>query len=122
VDIKNMMLFKEIMNSLGNDDNPYFLVNNINTDYFLKEGYYEIIDANDNQYSVHVGKDLYIADGQVIKDASGLVRVQGVELPCFMAIRNYPTLSGNTNNEAYLEIESDFENAGSSEAIKHLEK
>lgn len=122
MDIKNIMLFKEIMNSLGNDDNPYFLVNNINTDYFLKEGYYEIVDANDNQYSVHVGEDLYIADGQVIRDASGYVRLQGVELPCKVAIRDYPTLSGNTSGETYLELVSNFDNSGSTVATKSLIK
>lgn len=93
-----------------------------NKDIPLINAYYEIVDNNGNQYSVRVAEDLAIADGQVIRDASGFVRVQGVKFPCLVAIRKYPIVTNNTEGAIFLEVESDFENRGSSTAIKNLKQ
>ena len=103
-------------------DGGYMEITDVNTDLPLQTGYYNIIDAQNNRYLVFVDDDLAIADGQVIRDASGFVRVQGVEMPCKIAIKTYPIVDNNTNGEVFLEVESDFENSGSSTAIKNLIK
>lgn len=100
----------------------YITVTSYDTDLELKQAYYELVDNNDNEYRRYVGSDLYIEEGDVITDVAGYVRLQGVELPCKVAIRDYPTLSGNTSGETYLELVSNFDNSGSTVATKSLEK
>jgi len=97
----------------------YIEVSNENVDLYLRKGYYEIIDADNNQYSIFVNDNLEISDNQVIKDIAGYVRLQGVTFPCKVAIRNFPTLSGNTK-DAFIEIESDFPSVIASKNLKKV--
>lgn len=88
-------------------------ITDLNTDFPIQAGYYEIVDANNNQYSVRVGADLLIPNNSVIHDVSGFIRVQGVKTPCKVVVRTYPTITTNTKGAVLLEMESDFANVSS---------
>ena len=98
----------------------YVEVTDIDTDFILQIGYYEGVDSQGTQFSVRVDSTLEIPENSPIKDVSGYVRLQGVKMPCKLAIREYPTLTDNTAGLVLLEIESNFENSGDTEAIKSL--
>lgn len=100
----------------------YVEITSFDTDLPLQIGYYELIDNDNNQYSIRVPSGLNINDNEVIKNVAGYVRLQGVELPCKVAIRNYPTINANTLGTIGLELESDFNNAGSTKGIKKINK
>ena len=102
------------------DLSEYTEITDMDTDFILQEGYYKIIGKGNKQYEVHVGENLEIADNEVITDVAGYVRVQGIEAPFKIAISAYPTLTDNTAGPILLEIESNFENSGDTEAIKIL--
>jgi hypothetical protein len=96
----------------------YQIITDISQDIELKEGYYEIVDNENSQYSVKINSDLFIKDGEVIENLAGYVRLKGVKVPCKLAIREFPTLTNNTSNN-FLEMNSNFP---SSKTVKSLIK
>ena len=98
----------------------YVEVTDIDTEFTLQVGYYEGVDSQGTQFSVRVDSTLEIPENSSIKDVAGYVRLQGVDLPCKLAIREYPTLTDNTAGPVLLEIESNFDDDGDTEAIKSL--
>lgn len=115
---------RTVIQKIKEVEDPYtfITVTDFDTDYELKQAYYEIVDNNNNWYNVHVGSDLYIEEGNVITAIAGYVRLQGIELPAQLAIRDYPTITGNTTGETYLELVSNFDDDGNTVATKSLEK
>lgn len=108
-------------NILSFDVEGFIHVTDINTDFQLQGGmYYEVVDFDGNAYSVFVDSNLVIPPSSVIHDVAGFVRLQGVKMPCMVAIRNFSTLEKNTENTSLLELQSNFDNAGSPVATKLL--
>lgn len=77
------------------------------TDIPLKRGYYKVLDNDGSLYFVFVDYDLNIGASEVIRDVLGYVRLQGVKFPCYLAIKNFTTSTGNTDN-AFITLESNF--------------
>lgn len=103
-------------------DGGFVEVTDINTDFpLIGDMYYEVIDFSGNVYSVFVdSEDLVIPDNSVIYDEAGYVRLKGVNMPCMIAIRNYSTVTKNTEGTSLMELQSDFENSGSVIGLKTL--